>query len=229
MKSTSPYTTIVENEAPTGTNGGIALDDAIINIHSSIIANNSGLQCAIPLPTDGGHNLASDSSCGLTAGSSLPNTDPQLGPLATNDGPTQTHWPMTGSSVIDQIPNGTNGCGTTVTNDQHGTTRPLDSGCEIGAAEVGDTTAVAPTLTIHTIGTFTWLPDQSACTQSLYRSPIPYTGHTWLTDDPANYDGSGSLPDIAVNYFYNMQVDCGGSMATSNEVGEFTFAIVPGN
>jgi len=40
------------------------------------------------------------------------------------------------SAVIDKIPPGTNGCGTTVTTDQRGVSRPQGMGCDIGAVEV---------------------------------------------------------------------------------------------
>lgn len=91
-------------------------------------------------------------------------------------------------------------------------------------------TAVAPALTMHIDGSFIWQPDQSLCTESLHRSELPYGGFSWLTDDPANYDGSGSLTSVGLNYFYYLNVDCGvGGTAVSNTVGEFTFTIVPGS
>ncbi len=59
---------------------------------------------------------------------------------------------------------------------------------------------------------------------------MPYSGFTWLTSDPANYDGSGSLTSVEINDFYYLIVECGvGGTAVSNKVGEFTFALVPGS
>ena len=63
-------------------------------------------------------------------------TDPQLGPLANNGGPTFTHLPMGGSVVLNTIAGGTSECGTTVTVDQRGFSRPVGAGCEKGAVEV---------------------------------------------------------------------------------------------
>ncbi|MEZ4645076.1 MAG: choice-of-anchor Q domain-containing protein [Chloroflexota bacterium] len=80
--------------------------------------------CAPGLLTDGGYNLDSDGSCGLAAGSSLPNTDPLLLPLADNGGATATHWPLFASPVRDAVPTGVNGCGTTIFYDQRGEPRP---------------------------------------------------------------------------------------------------------
>ena len=65
-------------------------------------------------------------------------TDPNLGPLANNGGPTLTQAPLTPDSPgIDVIPKFTNGCGTTVVTDQRGAPRPINGRCDIGAVEVG--------------------------------------------------------------------------------------------
>ncbi len=83
-----------------------------------------------------GNNLSSDNSCNLNLASDLPATDPLLGPIADNGGPTLTNLPLSGSPAIDA---GSNvGC---PTSDQRGASRPLDGGsgfttCDIGAVEV---------------------------------------------------------------------------------------------
>src|SRR5262249_14494326 len=48
-----------------------------------------------------GHNLSSDVTGNLTALGDLPNTDPLLGPLQDNGGPTWTHALLPGSPAID--------------------------------------------------------------------------------------------------------------------------------
>jgi hypothetical protein len=80
--------------------------------------------------TSGGHNLSSDSTCGFTAGGDLQNTNPLLGPLATNGGPTPTYALLPGSPAFDTGPN--TGCPAT---DQRGITRPQGIRCDIGAFE----------------------------------------------------------------------------------------------
>ena len=50
---------------------------------------------------DAGHNLSSDASCAFTNLGSLNNTDPKLGPLADNGGPTLTMALLPGSPAID--------------------------------------------------------------------------------------------------------------------------------
>lgn len=67
-----------------------------------------------------------------TTGAPLTSTDPQLGSLADNGGPTQTMALSVGSPAIDA---GTNtGCPTT---DQRGRSRPAGAACDLGAYEFG--------------------------------------------------------------------------------------------
>ncbi len=83
-----------------------------------------------------GNNLSSDNSCNLNLASDRPTTNPQLGPIANNGGPTQTILPLAGSLAIDHGSN--TGCPAT---DRRGAVRPLNGGsgsavCDIGAVEV---------------------------------------------------------------------------------------------
>jgi hypothetical protein len=80
--------------------------------------------------TDLGHNLSSDGSCAFTNVGSLNNTDPKLGPLADNGGPTLTMALLPGSPAIDAGDN----LGTPPT-DQRGITRPFGAASDIGAYE----------------------------------------------------------------------------------------------
>lgn len=74
--------------------------------------------------------------------------DPGLGPLANNGGPTQTHIAFPGSSIRNAIPNGTNGCGSPIIDDQRGFPRPFPVGgpCDKGSVE-GAACACTPTNT----------------------------------------------------------------------------------
>jgi hypothetical protein len=95
--------------------------------------------------TSGGHNIDSDDSCQLTDPTDLPNTDPLLGPLQDNGGPTYTHALLAGSPAIDAIPlaectyddDGDPGTPEVpLIKDQRGVARPRGGNCDIGAYEV---------------------------------------------------------------------------------------------
>jgi len=128
-------TTIFSNSATTG--GGINHTGGSMVLTNTILAANTpGGDCAGNL-TDSGHNLSSDASCGFDpANGSLPNTDPLLGPLQDNGGPTWTHALPLNSPAIEAGDNAA--CPHT---DQRGIPRPIDSNgdsdevCEIGAYE----------------------------------------------------------------------------------------------
>ena len=104
----------------------------------SIVANGvGGSNCHTNgvLFVDNGYNLDSGSSCGFsTTQHSLNNTDPQLGALGSNGGPTQTMALVQTSPAVNAIPTSFSGC--TGSTDQRGTTRPQGTGCDIGAYEL---------------------------------------------------------------------------------------------
>ena len=79
--------------------GGIYNVDTV-QLINTIIADNSPADCRFAV-TSLGHNLDSDDTCTLTEPTDLPNTDPLLGPLADNGGPTLTHALLAGSPAID--------------------------------------------------------------------------------------------------------------------------------
>src|SRR5262249_52447668 len=113
-----------------------------LTFKNTIIANNvgtPGANCQIVLGTftSHGQNLESADTCSLNPGIDLVNTDPMLGPLQFNGGPTLTHALLPGSPAIDAGDN--TECPAT---DQRGVSRPLDAVtagvavCDIGAFEV---------------------------------------------------------------------------------------------
>jgi beta-glucanase (GH16 family) len=136
-------TTITDNVAPAGTTGGLfvgTFSDAGVTLRltSSIVANNGDFGCfpgffgggTVTLESEG-YNVATDSTCNLTATGDQPDTDPQLGPLGDNGGPTATHALQAGSPAIDAGDNA--GCPAT---DQRGVSRPQGTGCDVGAFEL---------------------------------------------------------------------------------------------
>jgi CSLREA domain-containing protein len=137
--------TIFQNTATgnpsNGKAGGGVAGSGPFSIGASIVGENVGDDCAVTLSTLGG-NLDSDGTCGFGAGD-LPSTDPLLGALADNGGPTPTHLPYGISPVIDAIAPGTAGlCDGALPIDQRGETRPAGGGCDVGAVEGNDPGAV---------------------------------------------------------------------------------------
>jgi len=124
--------------------GGVWVYRVNATVKNTIIAGNTSGNCHTEgegsAMTSQGYNLESGTDCGFnTQGQDgdLWDTDPRLVPLADNGGDTQTHALLSDSPAIDQIANGTNGCGTTYTTDQRGYNRPHPVGgsCDIGAYE----------------------------------------------------------------------------------------------
>ena len=115
--------TIYSNTAGGLVNGG----SQPFTIQDTILANNSAGNCNGTI-TSLGHNLEDGNSCAPAAVGDLSNTDPKLGPLASNGGPTQTHALLSGSPAIDAGDNAS--CPAT---DQRGVARI--GKCDIGAYE----------------------------------------------------------------------------------------------
>jgi hypothetical protein len=117
-----------------GINGGF-----IIN---TLLATNGG-NCSGSV-TDGGHNLSSDGTCSFTGIGSMSNTDPKIGPLADNGGPTLTMALLPGSPAIDA-----GNTSVAPATDQRGFPRPAGLAADIGAFEYG---SVMPTIAVSRSG-----------------------------------------------------------------------------
>lgn len=134
---------VVAGEAPVG--GAIVNDSGgSVRLKMTIIANRTASACYGTI-TSLGHNIDSGNRCGLTGPGDLSNTDPRLGLLANNAGPTNTHALLAGSPALD--------AGTPVdcpAKDQRGLPRPRDGNasgsaiCDIGAYEVQPPVPVQP-------------------------------------------------------------------------------------
>jgi uncharacterized repeat protein (TIGR01451 family) len=119
--------TITDNTAPSG--GGLTSFLGTATIGNTIISANSPSNCDIgdesPM-TSLGHNLESKNVCHFNHPTDLLNTDPKLGALANNGGPTKTHALLVGSAAIDAA-------AMCPAKDQRGLLRP--AACDIGAYE----------------------------------------------------------------------------------------------
>jgi hypothetical protein len=220
-------------------------------LRNTIVAySTAGDDCAGDDPViSEGYNLDTDYTCGLGADGDLPNTDPGLGPLQDNGGPTWTHALPPGSPAIDWIPSGSNGCGTTVTQDQRGVPRPLDGNsdtveaCDIGAYEsVG--AFMGPVVTMARGTTYEelqWTHTPPNTAYEIWRSTEPYfdraLGEGELVDTLEAVPGlmtyevpSGGVGDVGINYFYVVLARLGPEVSSAaNRVGEFDFSVVPGD
>lgn len=168
-------------------------------IGATIIANNSsywGTSCLIDdgkyggSITDRGYNLEDDAgaSCGFTTSNhDIVGQDPQLGPLATNGGPTQTMALLSGSPAIDYIPTFSSLCSTT---DQRGDNRPdsSETSCDIGAYEYQDPVTTMTTLSSSQNPSV--VGKQVTYTAAV--SPIPDGGTVDFQDGGSDINGCGA-------------------------------------
>jgi len=145
--SSGAYYSGVYNESDAGGNAILEIGNTILEagLNGPSLANSSGSVFSL------GYNLSSDDGGGfLTATGDQINTDPMLGPLQDNGGPTLTHALLLGSPAIDK---GTNFSASAT--DQRGQTRTYDNpgipnaaggdGTDIGAFEfIPPTLGIAP-------------------------------------------------------------------------------------
>jgi len=143
----------LSNNSAASFGGGIRNDSGTVNIKNSIVANSpSGGDCSGSGTLNAlGVNFSTSGSClGFTQ---VPATGPgglNLGPLANNGGPTQTHALLSGSVAIDAVTDCTDVAMNPVTTDQRGVTRPQDGDsngtalCDAGAFEAIPCTLTCP-------------------------------------------------------------------------------------
>lgn len=132
--------TLSGNTTRNSSGGGGISNVGTATLQNSIVANNtSGGNCSGTM-TSNGYNLSNDGTCKFDSAGDLNNTDPQLGLLQNNGGPTQTMALPSSSPAVDAgNPNGcTDGLGHLLKTDQRGKPRPDTGdtgGCDMGAYE----------------------------------------------------------------------------------------------
>ncbi len=154
------HSTITNNTAPSGFGSGVASvgsASTLTEVLSTIISANPGTDVDVGQPNNSfdskGYNLIGDGNATGAfnqTGDTTGVTDPKLGALSDNGGPTQTHALLTGSPAIDAGPP-TDGdpiaCPPPDT-DQRGVSRPQGSACDIGSFELEETENQAPTVAV---------------------------------------------------------------------------------
>jgi hypothetical protein len=129
--------TVANNLAASGgginNGGGDLIGDGSVFLRNAIVANNpAGGNCVGTITSLGG-NVENSDSCQLRDLSDQPGTDPLLGPLADNGGPTQTHALLADSPAQDNaVCSELEPCPSL---DQRGVERPKVGGFDVGAFE----------------------------------------------------------------------------------------------
>ncbi len=158
-------TTIAENTGSGTRAGGVHIDSAAsATVTNTILHQNSNGNCNTA-PTDGGHNIASDASCGFTAATSRNNTDARLGTITGSP----AYYPLQAGSPALDAGNPTACAAAPVNNDsQNGLTRPQDGDgdgtavCDIGSYEAPAPGTPTPTATPGPTSTPTPTPTPTA-------------------------------------------------------------------
>jgi CSLREA domain-containing protein len=129
--------TVASNTAASGgginNGGGDLIGDGFVFLRNTIVANSpTGGNCAGTMTSLGG-NVDSANTCQFRELTDQPGTDPRLGPLAANGGPTQTHALLAGSPAQENaVCTELDPCPLV---DQRGVERPRFDGFDSGAYE----------------------------------------------------------------------------------------------
>jgi len=167
--------TIAANQ---GIYGGIGNFSGTATLQNTIVANNGNSgNCTgtvYPRIISNGYNLSSDATCNFSNVGDLNNTDPLLGPLQNNGGPTPTMaLPLSSSAVDAGNPNGcTDNLGNRLKTDQRGKPRPDAEdkvGCDVGAYELQSAPGCIP------IGESCYGPGPLKC------CPAPFPHHSFCS------------------------------------------------
>jgi hypothetical protein len=156
--------------------------DRAVNL---IVANNTGPagleNCAnIPTGFSLGHNIEDRHQCGFTAVGDIIDTNPQLGPLGNNGGPTETEVPLAGSPVVGGGANFY--CPMT---DQRAIPRPQGTYCDIGAVELTTPTG--------TTGQAVGITESTATLQGIANTQgLPGTAH-FLYGTTTNFGATATV------------------------------------
>jgi len=134
------HCTITGNNSSSSNGGGIKITTGPANSQNSIVVGNNGpnfntSDCSGGLTSQGYNLVGAGTGCPSSGTGDQTTSDPKLGPLQDNGGPTFTHALGYDSPAVEVIPAGINGCGTHYTSDQRGETRPQGLRCDVGAYE----------------------------------------------------------------------------------------------
>ena len=146
------FSTVADNATDAAEGAGIHGDNtgqflfAAGSILSGNTANGAAMNCrhtsgGTAWIASDGYNLESANTCGFTAAGDLTDTDPALGALAENGGPTRTRAIGASSPAFNRVVrSGSDVCSKAAGVDQRGAARPAatDGLCDVGAFELAD-------------------------------------------------------------------------------------------
>jgi CSLREA domain-containing protein len=210
--ATVSFSTLYNNVAQSEAGGGNVFigENGTTTFKNTVVHGGTPNDCAgTGTLTDAGGNIDTDGSCSTF--STATQGQLNLGTLASNGGPTQTHALQTGSVAIDAAPNCTDAGANSITEDQRGLPRPVDADgdttpeCDVGAFEV-QVAGTSPTPTSTPTQTNTPVPGQptntptrtptASATATRTATPIPEA--TTLVLAPAlPLGGSGAAAAVA--------------------------------
>jgi hypothetical protein len=141
--------------AARGPGGGLGVGEGAVRIQNSILADNVEIAAGVTTPTNCapgpgltslGGNIDSGTDCGLSdtvpGQADQSETNPLLGQLQNNGGPTMTMALLPASPALDKVPAAGADCPVT---DQRGVSRPQGPACDIGAFELAVASTKPPT------------------------------------------------------------------------------------
>ncbi len=132
--------TVADNYALYGPGVRVQNDAGVLTIANSILLGSwtgyaGTCTIGVGVIVSGGHNIDSANTCGFAAEGDLIDTDPLLGALADNGGPTWTRALQAVSPAIDAGDDAVCGAAPVDGVDQRGVSRPQGVHCDIGAYE----------------------------------------------------------------------------------------------
>jgi CSLREA domain-containing protein len=216
--------TISGNSVAAGFGGGIANLNtaATVDLTSTILntgASGENIFNAGGVVTSHGYNLSSDdASAFLNQSTDKNSTDPMLGPLLDNGGPTFTHALLPNSPAIDK---GKNATATTADQRGSGFERTFDKlianatggdGTDIGAFEVQN---VAPTISGATISRVQGGPNSNSQIATVSDDHDQSTALT-VTVNSSNPSNGVTVSGISVDGFGNVTATVAASCSASN-------------
>jgi len=185
---------------------GVTVQDDISSNGHNLVGSGSGC------PSDG----AGDQTTAAASG--------EVSTLADNGGPTDTMALPIGSMAVNGGDPAT--CEAT---GQRVVARPQDGACDTGAYELW---RPAITAVSATDASLSWEDASGGCTYGVYESTSPtFTPAGNPTYEPVTspYPLAGRLGTVGTNYFFINRATCDGEAIYSSMVGEFDFALVPGD